>query len=119
MSGLASNSVFLEATFADAMPGTHTIVCSLRGDPYKADRGGWAGRPWAPGQKLPQWFDRGNTYLTVSAFEPDPQTGEIRRRKALFDSLHAVMIDDIGTKVHQGKLLLAPSAIIETSPRNF
>lgn len=114
-----SNAAFLEALFADALPGTYTIVCSFAGDPYKVDRPEWAGRPWAPGQRLPTRFDRGNTYTTVSAFEPNPETGEMRRRKALFNALHAVMIDDIGTKVGRSKLLLAPSAMIETSPQNF
>jgi hypothetical protein len=116
---IVSNTVFLEATLVDAMPGTYTIVCSFRGDPYKADRAAWAGRPWSPGQKLPSGFDAGNTYLTVSTFEPDPQTGECRRRKSLFQAMHAVMVDDIGTKVQPAKLLLAPSAMIETSPANF
>lgn len=52
-------------------------------------------------------------------FEPDPQTGDIRRRKANFVAMHAVMIDDVGTKVLRDKLLLKPSAAIETSPGNF
>jgi hypothetical protein len=114
-----SNTAFLEALFADALPGTYTVVCSFAGDPYKVDRPEWAGRPWSPGQRLAPRFDGGNTYTTVSMFEPDPQSGEMRRRKALFTALHAVMIDDIGTKVGRAKLLLAPSAMIETSPQNF
>jgi hypothetical protein len=119
MSAAVSNSVFLESLFAEAMPGTYTIVCSFRGDPYKADRSAWAGRPWSPAQNLPTWFDAGNTYLTVSTFDPDEATGECRRRKAQFNGFHAAMIDDLGTKVPHGKLLLPPSAIIETSPDNF
>ena len=114
-----ANETFLEAMFADALPGTYTVVCSFPGDPYKADRSAWAGRPWAPGQKLPACFRGGNTYLTVSTFEPDPQTGECRRRKANFVAMHAVMIDDIGTKVLRDSLLLKPSATIETSPGNY
>jgi hypothetical protein len=114
-----TNQVFLEALFAEALPGAFTIVCSFPGDPYRADRHAWAGRPWAPRQKLRARFDAGNTYLTVSTFESDPQSGEMRRRKANFVAMHAVMIDDIGTKVHREKLLLAPSAVIETSPANY
>jgi hypothetical protein len=113
------NREFLEALFAEALPGAFTIVCSFPGDPYEADRTAWFGRPWAPGQQLPSHFDKGNTYLTVSTFEPDPLTGELRRRKANFVAMHAVMIDDIGTKVHREKVLLEPSAMIETSPGNF
>lgn len=114
-----TNEVFLEALFADALPGSHTIVCSFLGDPHRVGRPAWAGQPWSPGDKLPYWFQRGNTYVTVSMFEPDPQTGELRRRKANFVSDHSMMVDDIGTKVAAEKLLLAPSALIETSPSNF
>jgi len=119
MSAKITNTVFLEAMFAEALPGTYTVVCSFPGDPYKADRSAWAGRPWSPGQRLAPRFDEGNTYTTVSTFEPDPQTGEMRRRKALHCSTHAVMVDDIGTKVRPEKLLMPPSALIETSPQNF
>jgi hypothetical protein len=114
-----TNEVFLEAMFEDAAPGTYTMVASFCGDPYKAGRGAWAGRPWSPASRLPHNFSLGNTYLTVSTFEPDPLTGDQRRRKSQFRALHAVMIDDIGTKVHRDKLLLMPSALIETSPGNF
>jgi hypothetical protein len=69
--------------------------------------------------RLPPWFSRGNTYVTVSTFEPDPMTGELRRRKSNFVAMHAVMVDDVGTKVPRARLLLQPSALIETSPANF
>lgn len=122
-----SNRVFLEAMFAEALPGTFTIIAAFPGDPNRVPPGSppgeerrrWYGEPWAPGQHVPRRFDYQNSYLTVSTFEPDPQTGEMRRRKALFDALHAVMIDDVGTKVRQDKLLLPASALIETSPQNF
>lgn len=132
------NLTFLEAMFADAAPGTHTIVCSFEGDPYAGERFKWAGRPWAPGRTLERmartgetdretgeirWrefpFDSGNTYVTVSSFDPDPESGKRRRRKESFSALHAVMVDDIGTKVDRARLLLQPSALIETSPANF
>lgn len=116
---MISNRAFLEALFADALPGTHTIICSFHGDPYKPPKSAWRGRPWVPGDCVSPWFDKGNTYTTVSTFEPDPQTGELRRRKANFASLHTVMVDDCGTKVPLGSLHLSPSALIETSPSNF
>ena len=120
---LVGNADFLESMFAEALPGAHTKVCSFRVDPSKADRFDWCGRPWSPTQRLPAWFDRGNSYVTLSMFEPDPRTGEMHRRKADFVSLHAVMMDDLGSglgsKVPIAKLLLDPSAMIETSPHNF
>lgn len=117
-----SNREFLEAVFAGAFPNTYTIIASFEGDPYKVGREAWAGEPWVSGQQLKAFgydWNSGNTYLTVSLFKPDPQTGACRRRKELFDSLRAVMIDDVNTKVDRRKALLQPSAIIETSPRNF
>jgi hypothetical protein len=113
------NNTFLEAMFADMLPGAHTIVCAFHGDPLTAERGSWAGRVWTPGDTVPRSFERLNSYLTVSAFEPDPETGQRRRRKANFVALHAVMVDDVGTKVPESRLVLPPSALIETSPRNF
>lgn len=115
-----TNETFLEAMFEDAAPGTHTVVCSFSGDPLSEDRFKWAGRPWRPGERLPRGFAlERNTYLTVSSFEPDPATGERRRRKACFHAMHAVMVDDLGTKVANAMLRLPPSALLETSPDNY
>ena len=117
-----TNEQFLNSMFKDAPDGTHTIVTSFQGDPNTAGRRAWAGQPWTPGMSLSCGFDRefqrGNTYTTVSLFTPDPTTGECRRLKTLFHSLRAVMIDDVGTKVDRKKILLAASAVIETSPGN-
>jgi len=118
-----SNSVFLEAAFADMLPGSHTIICGFRGDPNTKDRDqsrrNWCGRPWRLGDPVPRWFDNANSYYTVATFQPDPQTGELRRRKSEFLQTHVVMFDDVGTKVQREKLVLRPSALIETSPANF
>jgi hypothetical protein len=119
-----SNRTFLEALFVDALPGTYTIVCGFPGDPHTVDRGAWFGRPWSPGSALPWWLERDrNAYLTVSEFEVDPNTGECRRRKDQFVSMHAVMVDDLGygmgSKVDLSKLALPPSVLVETSPSNF
>jgi len=118
-----TNETFLESTFKGAPRGTYTIVNSFIGDPNKVGREAWFGEPWRPGRNLSRGFRRGfsdgNTYLTVSLFTPDPKTGECRRKKDLFHSLRAVMIDDVGTKVDRRKVLILPSAIIETSPGNY
>jgi hypothetical protein len=114
-----SGRTFLEAMFVDAMPGAHTMICAHRNDPNTAGPKEWAGCPWQPGRPVPALFDNANAYLTVSTFEADPLTGKQRRRKACFVSMHAVMIDDVGTKVAREKLKLAPTAIIATSPKNY
>lgn len=115
-----TNRRFLEATFIDAMPGTHTMLCGFPGDPNRVGHIEWAGRPWMPGQALPSLIkDYFNNYLTVSTFEADPQDGSRRRRKVHFHSMHAVMIDDVGTKVSHAKMCVRASAMIETSPGNY
>ncbi len=114
-----SNRTFLEAVFAEATPGMHTILCGFPGDPNKVHRGVWGGRPWMPGQNLPASIrDYFNTYLTVSTFTPD-ELGKRRRRKSQFVAMHAVMVDDVGTKVLHSKLAMKPSGLIETSPGNY
>jgi hypothetical protein len=123
MSGSVSNRVFLESAFAGMLPGAHTIICGFQGDPNTKDRDqsrrNWCGRPWRLGDRVPGWFDKANAYYTVSTFEPDSQTGELRRRKSEFVEMHVAMVDDVGTKVRADKLVLRPSALIETSPGNF
>jgi hypothetical protein len=130
-----ANRAFLETTFADALPGAHTIITGFRGDPNEKDREKsrrmWCGRPWQPGQTVPWDYRHCNSYFTVSTFEPleeiDRATGEAlerrRRRKESFLQMHVAMVDDVGTgpgsKVAPSKLVLAPSTLIETSPRNF
>jgi hypothetical protein len=113
-----SNEMFLEAMFEGAPPNTYTIVTSFVVDPNEAKPRHWFGQPWCPGCELPFGFHIGNTYLTVSLFTPDPETGERRRRKTQFHSLRAVMIDDIGTKIDRKRIRLKPSVVIETSPGN-
>ena len=58
-----------------------------------------------------------NTYVSLAVFQAD-EGGQYRRQKARFDALHAVMLDDVGTKVAMERLTLPPSWLIETSPGN-
>jgi hypothetical protein len=120
---LITNANFLNAVFADMLPGSHTIICGFSGDPNTKDRDearrNWCGRPWRRGDAVPARFDALNSYYTVSTFEPDRETGEQRRRKSEFLQMHVVMVDDIGTKIPRASIVLNPSALIETSPGNF
>jgi hypothetical protein len=59
-----------------------------------------------------------NAYVTVSSFYK-AQDGSWRRRKSLFAGGHALMVDDVGTKVSPDAIALPPSAKIETSQGNF
>ena len=60
-------------------------------------------------------------YFGTSTCAPDPIKRAPRNRAALFEALHVVVLDDIGTKVQVETLPddFAPSYIIETSAGNF
>jgi hypothetical protein len=58
-----------------------------------------------------------NNYFSLAVFRPD-EAGRYRRQKARFHALHAVMLDDVGSKVPMERLTLQPSWLIETSPGN-
>jgi len=116
-------SRFLTELFTEIAPGHHAVICAIPGDPEQADRKAWAGRPWWPGKKIPaserNRFLRGNAYLTISSFHA-LEDGYRPRRKENFVAMHAVMIDDVGTKVAADRANRLPlSALVETSPGNF
>jgi hypothetical protein len=71
-----------------------------------------------PGHRLPVRGSDANNYVGVSSFYQD-DSGRWRRRKACFAQLHALMVDDVGTKVPKRKLRLPLTSLIETSPDNF
>jgi hypothetical protein len=88
----------------------------------------WRGSAWTggdPTSPLPGWpgnpsaYDSANVYASVSSFKAE-EDGTMGRRKHLFVGLHAVMIDDVGTKADAKRaLVLPPSYYVETSPGNF
>lgn len=59
-----------------------------------------------------------NNYGAVSSFKRG-EDGMFHRRKTNFSRMHLVMVDDVGTKVLFSKLVLRPSAMVETSPGNY
>jgi len=114
---------FLKAIFAEIARGHHTVLCAIPGDPEEAERKAWAGRPWWPGKKIPRSernrFLTGNAYLTISSFHALAD-GYRPRRKENFVALHAVMLDDVATKIPWARANRLPlSALVETSPGNF
>jgi hypothetical protein len=116
---VVTNAEFLEALFADLPDGAAAMLCGFVGDPYAPPEFAWHARPWMHGDALPRNIvPSANNYAAVSSFVPD-ETGRYRRRKAQFARLHAVMIDDVGTKVQVHRLRLDASARVETSPGNF
>lgn len=111
-----TNRDFAAALFRDLAPGDHGTLHSIFGEPAKAK--GWPARPWQKGARFPALNPFNNNYVSVSSFHPT-LSGERYRRKVLFAGLHAVMIDDLGTKLPMSDLRLEPSVLVETSPGNF
>lgn len=114
---LVTNDDFLVALFGSLTGEQRPVTCGFPGHPGAGAKGKWYGRPWVAGKTLfqPEY----NHYFTLASFTPDAE-GKYRRQKKNFFSLHAIMLDDIGTKAAGlERLTLAPSWLIETSPGNF
>ena len=117
MSRAPSNEAFLIAAFRACTASESPWVAGIDGDPGTADPRHWAGRPILRG--IPGFIrPANNNYVCVSTFWPDADGGW-HRRKANFAAMHAVMVDDVGTKVPRDRLVLEPSVMVETSPDNF
>ena len=118
-----SNDDVLNALFAQIDPDQRAVLCSVAKDPSTAAYGKWHGIPWQPGERsrLNQTW---NNYVAISSFKAfDFGDGRVlyRRRKDQFGAMHALMIDDVGTKLSLEVLPqgLVPSLVVETSPGNF
>lgn len=110
------NDAFLREVFGEptaALP----VVVSVPGDPRISK--GWSGRPWdGKGLLSNDLSAEANNYFSLATFNR-ANTGEVRRKKANFYGLHAVMLDDVGTKADMSRLKLSPSWLLETSPDNY
>lgn len=92
------------------------MSCQFRGDPGDDIRGKWRARVL---DSLSLIDERANVYLCVSAMKRNAR-GEFRRRKENFAGGLLLMIDDLGTKQPLSLIDdVPPTALIETSPRNF
>lgn len=110
-----SNDDFLAAIF-DALPeGARPGVVSFPGNPAEVPNKAWFARP------VPAYTPASaNNYFGVSSYFND-EAGQFRRTKKTFAALHAVMLDDLGTKVDTDRLpqSLPLSWLLETSPGNY
>lgn len=110
------NDAFLRAVFGTDLSTNKPIVVSFPGNPATASGRSWYGKIWQNGNSgLP---DDKNNYFSLATFVPD-ETGQYRRKKTSFKALHAVMLDDVGSKVSMERVTLAPSWLLETSPGNY
>ena len=106
-----SNDEFLKAIFGSSFTAAYPLVCKKSGDP---DLGGWVPIKWPCNTNVGNL----NWYTLPSLYQPD-DTGRFRAKKELAVSVHAVMVDDVGTKVSAEHFTSCPpSWAIETSPGN-
>jgi len=112
-----SNTDFLEMIFGDNSNVERPIIVSFKGNPVNIAKHCWYGKPWS-NDHIEKLLTSNNNYFSLARFKPN-ETAEYRRKKSQFQSLHAVMLDDVGTKVAMGRLTLSPSWLLETSPGNF
>ena len=115
---MIANDDFLAEVFRDASADTHPVIVSFRGDPAQASRRSWIGEAWQGGADTHSSLPTdANNYFTLGSFRPD-DSGQVRRLKSSFHALHAIMLDDVGTKVDMARLTVRPSWVVETSPGN-
>ena len=111
-----SNREFLGELFGTNKTDICPIVVSFAGNPATISKTSWYGNPWIiESQDL---ADENNNYFSLAAFRPD-ESGKYRRQKKQFAALHAVMLDDVGTKIMAERITLPASWRLETSPGNF
>lgn len=112
---IITNDEFLEAIFENSDADARPIIASFPGHPKN---GTWTGYPWQPNDPVVVLPNKNNNYFTLASFNPN-KNGKYKRQKALFCGLHAVFLDDIGTKVDLDRINLPLSWLIETSPGNY
>lgn len=111
-----TNQAFLEAIFGPCDPAADVrpLLCAKHGDPDNK-KAGWSPQPWGatpPENPDLNWYVQPSTFASVN--------GTWRAQKAAAVAVHAVMLDDVGTKVPMARLTACrPSWLLETSPGNF
>lgn len=111
-----SNSDFLRAIFGEHTDNAHPMLVSFKGNPKKVEKNKWTAYPWKSADLVIP--TNTNNYFSLARFTPN-DAGEYRRKKAQFQGLYAIVLDDVGTTVSMERLTLEPSWLLETSPGNY
>lgn len=109
-----TNEEFVAAIFDTLPEGAVPIVCAKPGDP---EQGGWYPKSGTAVATICLSTD--NTYFNCSSVYPD-ETGKVTARKDTTAAFHALVLDDVGTKVDRTLLAgFTPTYELETSPGNY
>lgn len=116
-----TNDQILAEMFRYMTADERAVMCSVAGDPSTVAGKFWGGIPWARGTPCPLLKVR-NNYVAISSFRRGDNDTVWRRRKDQFASTHAIMVDDVGTKLELSALPMnkvLPSLVVRTSPGNY
>ncbi len=113
-----SNKDFLEVTFGVIDQHAQPMVVSFLESPASCDQRAWHGLARKHAEATDYLFDGGNNYFSLSVFSPD-ESGFYARKKNRFYEQRAIMLDDVGTKVPLERLIVEPTALIQTSEGNY
>jgi hypothetical protein len=110
-----SNADFVRAIFGATSAGAVALVCTLSDDPSAAN--GWP--PMTADDVNRQCPAHKNNYFNCSTFRP-LEGGGVKATKDQFEAYHALVLDDVGTKVSADALgSFVPTWRLETSPNNY
>lgn len=112
---MPTNAEFLRALFGGEAHRAHVTGFSWDPNEIPSEKHlqAWAGGAASTQPLSSDW----NNYYTISLFRPDEQ-GKARRRKALFEATHVLVLDDVGEKLSDAyaRLLPPPTYVLESSP---
>ena len=110
-----TNTEFLEAIFGKEYSDMRPLLVSFQGNPHNVPKFSWLGNAWSQETCL---LNDANNFFSLATFSPN-EAGQYKRKKAFFNALYVIVLDDVGTKVKAEHVTLSPSWIIETSENNF
>ena len=114
-SGNIDNNIFMQNIFGENLYNISPIIVSFSGNPNTIHNKNWNGFAWSKELTV---NSQNNNYFSLATYKKN-DSGKYRRKKSQFQTLHAVMLDDIGTKISFEQIKLKPSWILETSSGNF
>ena len=108
-----TNHAFLQAIFGEPDSLSAPALVSFAGDPK--ENSSWLAVPWLSEDKL---SSAKNNYFSLARYRVS-ESEPFQRKKNRFMALHALTLDDVGTKVDLNRIALEPTWALETSAGNF
>ena len=112
-----NNFPFLQGLFPNLLNDHHlrAWICSFAGDPTSPNMP-WNGHAIDLSQPI-EFNPSNNNFAAICALKPVDH--QYRRAEDNFAELHVVMLDDVGSKIPESRIVIPPTWRLETSPANF